>query len=117
MPNEYRTLLASLLTAACVSLLGATAGNAELGLPAVPIQTCVPVISVSPCGGSSTAQPAESGGGESRLLVRLAPGVTSGSLDPLLSSLGATIERSLWQISVLALRVPAANEEQTIRAL
>jgi thermitase len=117
MPNEYRTLLASLLAAACVSLLGATAGNAELGLPAVPIQTCVPVISVSPCGGCSTAQPAESGGGESRLLVRLAPGVTSGSLDSLLSALGATIERSLWQISVLALRVPAATEQQVVRAL
>jgi subtilase family protein len=117
MPNEYRTLLASLLAAACVSLLGATAGNAELGLPAVPIQTCVPVISVSTCGGSSTAQPAESGGDESRLLVRVRPGFSSGSLDPLLSSLGATIERSLWQISVLALRVPAANEEQTLRVL
>jgi thermitase len=117
MPKEYRTLLASLLAAACVSLFGATAGNAELGLPGLPIETCVSVISVAPCGGSPTAEPAESGGGESRLLVRLAPGVTSGSFDPLLSSLGATVERSLWEIRVLSLRVPSVTEELALRAL
>ena len=117
MPNQCRTWLAALLVASSVSLLGATVGGAELGLPGLPIQTCVPVISVSLCGGSSTAQPADSGGDEARLLVRLRPGLSNGRLDPLLASLGATIERSLWQIRVLALRVPAANEEQVIRAL
>ena len=117
MPNQCRTWLAALLVASSVSLLGATAGGAELGLPGLPIQTCVPVISVSLCGGSSTAQPGDSGGDEARLLVRLRPGLSNGRLDPLLASLGATIERSLWQIRILSLRVPAANEEQVIRAL
>jgi subtilisin family serine protease len=117
MPNDCRTWLVALLAATCVSLLGATVGGAAVTVSVVPTQICVPVISISPCGGSSSTQPTDSGSGESRLLVRLRPGFSSGRLDPLLSSLGVTIERSLWQISVLALRVPAANEEQVIRAL
>jgi thermitase len=116
MPNACYTLLAVLLAAACLSLLGARAGGAELNLPGAPPQTCLPAVFLPACGGFSTAQPAESGGGES-LLVRLAPGFSSGRIDLLLSSLGATIERSLSQIRVLSLRVPAGNEELALLAL
>ena len=118
MANEIRTLFCALLVATSIALLSATAGGANLTFGGSSAQTCVPAVAALPC---TAPLPLPEKAGEIpagvHLLVRLAPGLGKAGLQPLLASLGASVERELPEIRILSLQVPAGNEAQALRAL